>query len=71
MQDLWRLEMVTRLGGQVKSLEELAELRGASKMLKTMETLPIHVQNKLDELVEESRREKEKETMNGRRRSTI
>lgn len=40
-------------------------------MLKTMETLPIHVQNKLDELVEESRREKEKETMNGRRRSTI
>jgi hypothetical protein len=54
MLQVWRLELVARMsGGRVDSLEDLAEIKGALRMLRTVETLPVHVQNQLDEFRQE------------------
>lgn len=56
---------------QVKDLRELDEVRGAIRMLSTIEHLPIHVQDKLAEFEELSRKEKELSNARERRRTTL
>lgn len=61
----WRLEHMNRLTQGPKTLEELAEIRGAMKMLRAVEGLPAHVHDTLEEVrVQEERK---KENTNARR----
>lgn len=71
MLQIYKLELADRLVSQVKTLGELEEVRGSQKMLRTVETLPIHVQSKLDDYKEEERREEEKNDARRERRPVI
>ena len=67
MLQLYKLELAERMAGQVDTMEQLAQVKGARQMLRAIETLPVHVANRLDELKEEDLRIKEREDAKRRR----
>ena len=67
MLQLYKLELAERMAGQVDTMEQLAQVKGAQQMLRAIETLPVHVANRLDELKEEDLRIKEREDAKRRR----